>query len=397
MSEKETVLNDKETQDTQLELDIATFSFAPSTPANTEEAPAEKPMTKKQARKAKKAEKKANEPKKCDKKKEKKCKKCKKCVFFAWFTLLIAVACAVAPIATLVTPGYKPLASSSLLNGFFGAAHHVGGMLNLELFATAPTILTAGKLGLIYTYGLLALPVVILLTLVLALVTCASKKPCAVAKATAIINFLYFFCLCGLFVGINYLKNKQVAIDLASLIATAITFFLVVFSASASKKKAKKKAAKEEAVVEVVEEVVSNEENADDSQSVDVIEGVCGVVETEEETEEQSPFGLNFGSSYMKNKQALMGFEPVKAKNEPTETAVSYDWFLESLTADERREFVSLFIYKSLPGTATLPDYVSGGDNYMFFRRFFLNLGKYRDSVSANLLEKIYQYMTHLY
>ena len=185
---------------------------------------------------------------------------------------------------------------------------------------------------------------------------------------------------------------------MASLIATAILFFLAIFSASASKKKAKAKAVAEEvAVAEVAEQTNETEENVETNEQDAEIEGVCGVVEEETETEEQSPYGLNFGSTYMKNKQALMGFEPVQAKSEPAETSVSYDWFLESLTADEKREFVSLFVYKSLPGTASLPDYVAGGDNYMFFRRFFLNLGKYRDSVSANLLEKIYQYMTRVY
>lgn len=81
----------------------------------------------------------------------------------------------------------------------------------------------------------------------------------------------------------------------------------------------------------------------------------------------------------------------------PAQTVSAYDWFLESLTVEERQEFVSLFIYKNIGGTATLPNYVAGGDNYMFFRYVFLNLGKYRDRISANLLDKMYKFMTNMY
>jgi hypothetical protein len=82
----------------------------------------------------------------------------------------------------------------------------------------------------------------------------------------------------------------------------------------------------------------------------------------------------------------------------PAPSPVSaYDWFIESLNPDEKAEFVELFIYKFLGGTAVLPDYVPGGDNYEFFRLFFVNLGKYRNRISDSLIEKMYQYMTKRY
>ena len=404
MSEKGTILNDKETQDTQLELDVSCLSSAP----------AEKPMTKKQAKKAAKAakkaakaEKKAGKCKKCNKKKE---KKCKKCVFFAWLAFLASVACVVAPFATLVGPAHKPIANNSLFNGFLASTRFACDWLNLDLnFAlidNAPTILTAGRQGFVYNCVLLVLPFVILFNFILTLVASGSKKPCRAAKAVTFINFLYFFGLCFSFCFISLRIHKQISFDLASLVAAAIMFFLFVFCATASKKKAKLakvKAAVEEATAsETTEEVAATEEPANsDEETVTEIEGVCGVIEDEEkETEpvEQSPYTLSFGSSYMKTKQSLMGFAPAQsAATVSEEPTADYDWFLESLTAEERQEFVSLFVYKNLPGTASLPEYVSGGDNYMFFRRFFLNLGKYRNHVSAGLLEKIYQYMTNVY
>jgi hypothetical protein len=86
----------------------------------------------------------------------------------------------------------------------------------------------------------------------------------------------------------------------------------------------------------------------------------------------------------------------MKAK-EATPTAVAFDWFLESLTAEEKAEFTELFVYKYLGGTAILPDYVPGGNNYEFFRAFFVNLGKYRNRISDTLIEKMYQFMIKKY
>ena len=106
--------------------------------------------------------------------------------------------------------------------------------------------------------------------------------------------------------------------------------------------------------------------------------------------------GLNFGSSYMRNRQGTMG-APMMPTGAPAQTVFAYDWFLESLTPEEKQEFVCLFIYKNLGSTANLPNYVPGGDNYMFFRFFFLNLGKYRERISANLLDKMYKFMTNMY
>lgn len=78
-------------------------------------------------------------------------------------------------------------------------------------------------------------------------------------------------------------------------------------------------------------------------------------------------------------------------------TMVAFDWFLDSLTREERAEFQELFVFKYLGGTAVLPEYVPGGNNREFFHAFFCNLGKYRNRISDELLEKMYQYMQKRY
>ena len=214
----------------------------------------------------------------------------------------------------------------------------------------------------------------------------------------------------------NTLKTEWFAV------ATVVTFFQLLINVSSMKAQCPV------ATVAAVEEAEENEEAEQfeldeallpaedvnlDEQRIGVCENVYTVSaeEYEEACVEQTPceplFTLNFASTYMKNKQSEAEAE-AEAAAEATATPAcetapatkpvsAYDWFIESLTFEERQEFVSLFIYKKLGGTATLPEYVAGGDNYAFFRCFFLNLGKYRDRISATLLDKMYNYMTNLY
>ena len=72
----------------------------------------------------------------------------------------------------------------------------------------------------------------------------------------------------------------------------------------------------------------------------------------------------------------------------------TYDWFIESLTDEEKCEFVDLFIYKYIGSEYGLPDYVPGGDNEAFFKTFFAYLNRYRYRISNELMEKMYIYTT---
>ncbi len=68
------------------------------------------------------------------------------------------------------------------------------------------------------------------------------------------------------------------------------------------------------------------------------------------------------------------------------------DWFYDSLNQKEKGEFIKLFVFKELGGVSKLPAYVIGGNNYVFFRSFFMNINAYRGRVSESLLNKIEQY-----
>ncbi len=71
-----------------------------------------------------------------------------------------------------------------------------------------------------------------------------------------------------------------------------------------------------------------------------------------------------------------------------------FDPFIETLTAAERTEFISFFVGRTV---LSLPEYVIGGDNKLFFRMLFIYLGTLRSYISNSLMEKIYQHTAKLH
>lgn len=71
----------------------------------------------------------------------------------------------------------------------------------------------------------------------------------------------------------------------------------------------------------------------------------------------------------------------------------TYDPFINSLTPLQKNEFGDLFIAGKYGKLPYLPTYVIGGDNTEFFRKVFIYLGKYRNYVSADLLDKLCAYV----
>ncbi len=73
---------------------------------------------------------------------------------------------------------------------------------------------------------------------------------------------------------------------------------------------------------------------------------------------------------------------------------LGFDPFIGTLTLAERKEFISLFISNPPAG---LPTYNVGGNNKLFFRKFFVHLGYFRCKVSDSLMEKISRYSIQLH
>ena len=72
---------------------------------------------------------------------------------------------------------------------------------------------------------------------------------------------------------------------------------------------------------------------------------------------------------------------------------LAFDPFIGTLTFEERKEFIYLFMMQPFPD---VPTYVVGGDNKVFFRKVFVHLGLLRSKISDALMEKIYQFAIRL-
>lgn len=92
--------------------------------------------------------------------------------------------------------------------------------------------------------------------------------------------------------------------------------------------------------------------------------------------------------------------EPIFTTAAPAATAVpvadiygcGFDPFLATLTTEERTQFTHIFLLRSENKLPAIPDYVVGGDNKIFFRKVFVNLGCLRARIPDSLMEKIYQF-----
>ncbi len=78
----------------------------------------------------------------------------------------------------------------------------------------------------------------------------------------------------------------------------------------------------------------------------------------------------------------------------PAEPAGPFDPFLETLTKEEREQFADLTL--TLQKMSDMPRFEAGGDNKVFFRRIFVNLGSVRALIPDALMEKIYQFTIRL-
>lgn len=87
--------------------------------------------------------------------------------------------------------------------------------------------------------------------------------------------------------------------------------------------------------------------------------------------------------------------EPEPENDEPTPTVYIYggatDEFLETLSDNEKVEFIELFIKKTKGKVNGVPDYEIGENNSDFFPAVFVHINRYRNIVSDALMAKMYK------
>ena len=74
----------------------------------------------------------------------------------------------------------------------------------------------------------------------------------------------------------------------------------------------------------------------------------------------------------------------------------AYDAFVETLTVEEKVEFMNVFLNRTTAAMPQIPAYQVGGDNAAFFRKIFVHLSAVRDNVPDGLMYKIYKYTAQL-
>jgi len=204
--------------------------------------------------------------------------------------------------------------------------------------------------------------------LICALIGISAKKLHGIDVVRAI-----FMTLVGGFLVVLCLLKAPEFNDLMipSIIAAASAFVMLIIEAITigvrnSKKKKAAKAAKAAAMEEVAE--------APEFEAVE--ETVAQPFETEAVAEVEET-----------------AVEAV-AEVAPEEEAVPFDPFLETLSKEERKQFGELTI--NIQKIEGMPRFEAGGDNKVFFRKIFVNLGSIRGLVPDGLMEKIYQFTIRL-
>jgi hypothetical protein len=172
--------------------------------------------------------------------------------------------------------------------------------------------------------------------------------------------------------------------------ATALVMLIVETIAISVRKNKEKKAEeetkpeeekKEEETEETEEETESEEEEAAPEAPAPVASEEAAPVVEPVAAEEVAPA-----------QEAAPEAVPVVATTESDAYGAAFDAFIGMLTSEERMQFTHIFLLRSENKLPEIPEYKIGGDNKVFFRKIFVNLGSLRARIPDGLMEKIYQF-----
>ncbi|MBQ9118325.1 MAG: hypothetical protein IJY11_03885 [Clostridia bacterium] len=164
--------------------------------------------------------------------------------------------------------------------------------------------------------------------------------------------------------------------------------------APAKQKAPKAEAKAEPAKAETVAEPTATEAPAEEKDYIEAVPYEAPVVETVEEVEEE-PAEEAAEEVTEEAAPSYVTYAPVApAAAAPAGTTKLTDEFIATLSDEERQQFADIFFLKAKGDFPGVPDYVTGEDNTIFFRKIFVHLGKYRSRIPDDLLGKMYDYYT---
>ncbi len=223
-------------------------------------------------------------------------------------------------------------------------------------------------------YMILAASAIIALVTLIALIRLSAKK----GFAFELVYFIFELIAAGVFAYLVFVKCKTelAGMKLFTIVAVGAAFvqFVISLIVVIARKKPKEEADEEEVAVD---------------------EPVVEPVEPEPAPVVVEPVAYDGGPIPVETAE-IAAAEPVEPSAYDYYNSKAFDPFIASLTQEERNQFMEIFILKYKGSLPELPEYVVGGDNKVFFSRFFIYIGQLRERVPDGLLAKIYTHSTRL-
>ena len=194
------------------------------------------------------------------------------------------------------------------------------------------------------------------------------------------------------YIEFKFNPNKNKPFAFFCILAVVISIVQIILAIMQCNKiaKAKKQEKKESNMAEaIVHEYYAEEQVEPVPYEGGPINGVTTAELVEEEPDED-------------NKNEKSANAPAETKNNEEDSTYdfynskSFDPFIATLNKEERVEFTDLFVLRCKGDMPEIPEYVVGEPKKEFFNKIFVSLGKYRDTISDELLSKIYEFSLKL-
>lgn len=251
--------------------------------------------------------------------------------------------------------------------------------------------------NLLYKWIILGVVGVYALFVLISLMGVAARK----VHGADIVRCVFMLLMGAGVIVLSFLVEGFSAFLLYGIIAAATALvMLIVETIAISVRVSKEKKAAEETKEEEKEETAEEEEEEAEEETEPEVEEVAPVAPTPVLSEEPAPAPVvaapvaveEVAPTQAPAQETAPEVVPVAATPESDAYGSAFDAFIGMLTSEERMQFTHIFLLRSENKLPEIPEYKIGGDNKVFFRKIFVNLGSLRARIPDGLMEKIYQF-----
>ncbi len=197
---------------------------------------------------------------------------------------------------------------------------------------------------------------------------------------------------CGVIV-VSFLMNDLFVFLLYGIIAASAAFAMLIVETLAISARADEETEEQQ---EKTDEETEEEKEEAEKESTPKVEEPAPVAKEEPVPASvvAVPVAVEDASTQAPAQEAASEAAPAPTAVAPESDAYggAFDAFIGTLTPEERLQFTQIFLLRSESKLPGIPEYKVGGDNKVFFRKIFVNLGSLRARIPDSLMEKIYQF-----